>query len=198
VGEGTSRFADAGVDAAVVPEDAGGAGEKPKPKPKPPELGAGASAVWDEARDGEPKEKPTLPALGEGVPSVPAAPAATPNTNCEGVVVDAAEPKPPKGEDDGLAGEPNVVAPNTLFGGDDVLSFSFSLSFSVDLAPNILPEPEELVSPKSFAPGGMLSVNGEADLSFSFSFPSAANDLSDPKSVDDFGGLPNSEEPELS
>lgn len=198
VDESASR--DAGVDAAVGPEDAGGTGGKLKPKPE-----LGAAAVCDEARDGEPKEKPTLPALGEGVPSLPRAlpPAATPNTNCVGVAADAAEPKPPKGEGDALAGEPNV-APNTLLGGD-VLSLSFSLSFSVDLAPNILPEPEELVSPKSFVPGGMLSANGaEANavepslsLSFSFSFPSAT-DLSDPKSVDaDFEGLPNSEVPEF-
>ena len=214
VDDGASRFVDAGVDAVVAPEVAGG-GAKLKPKPKPePKLGA-AAAGWDEARDGEPKEKPTLPALGEGVVPSTRVPAATPNTNCEGVAADVAEPKAPlKGEDDdddddgGLAGEPNVVAPNTLLGGDVLLSFSFSLlslSFSVDLGPNILPELEELlvvpVSPKSFVPGGMLNVNGEAPnveagLSLSFSFPSVVDDLlSDPpKSVDDFGGLPNIED----
>lgn len=201
VDEGTSRFVDAGVDAAVAPEDAGGADEKLKLKP-PPELGAAGAAVWDEARDGEPKEKPTLPALGEGVVPSPAPPAATPNTNWAGVAVDAAEPKPLNGEEDGLAGEPNVVAPNTLLGGDDV-SFSFSLSFSVDLAPNILLELLLLaVSPKSFVPGGMLSVNGAEPNAFeaglSLSFPSAVDDLiSGPKSVDDFGGPPKSEVPEL-
>ena len=205
VDEGASGFVEAGVVVA-------GAGAK-----LPPELGAAAAAAgWDEARDGEPKEKPTLPALGEGVPSAPA-PAATPNTNGEGVAVDVAEPNPPpppppppKGEeDDGLAGEPNVVvAPNTLLGGDAAL-LSFSFSLSVDLAPNILPElvvvVVVLVSPKSFVPGGMLSVNGAApnadEPGLLSSFPSTVDgdddDLSGPKSADDFGGLPNSEVPEL-
>ena len=191
VAEVASRTVDAGV---VAPDDAGGAGAKLKP-----ELGAGV-AVCDGAREGEPKEKPMLPALGEGVPSA-AGPAATPNTNGGGVAVDVAEPKPPKGEDDGLAGEPNVVAPNTLLGGD-ALSLSLSLSDSADLAPNILPE-LVVVSPKSFAPGGMLSENGaepkgaEADLSFSLSFPSVVDDVSDPKSTDDFGGPPNNDVLEL-
>ena len=198
VDEGPSRFVDAGV---VAPDEAGGAGAKPKPKPEPM-AGAADVVVWDGARDGEPKEKPMFPALGDGVSL--AAPAATPNTNGEDVVVvvaaDVAEPKPLKGEEDGLAGEPNGLAPNTLLC-EGVLSFSFSLSmsFSLDFEPNILPVPEELVvlSPKSFAPGGILSVNGEepnrveAGLSVSLSFPSAV-DLSDPKSVDDFGGPPNS------
>ena len=205
VAEGASRFVDAGV---VAPDDAGGAGAKLKLEPEPPKPeGAASGAVWDEPRDGEPKEKPMLPALGEGVVPSGAAPAATPNTKGDGVAADAAaEPKPEKGDVDGLAGEPNVVAPNTLLGGDD-LSLSLSLSsFSEDLAPNILPELEEpavvvvVVSPKSFAPGGMLSENGaepngvDADLSFSLSFPSAEDDLSDPKSVD---GFPKSEEPEV-
>jgi hypothetical protein len=193
VAEVASRTVDAGV---VAPDDAGGAGAKVKPEP---ELGAGA-AVWDGARDGEPKEKPMLPALGEGVVPSAAGPAATPNTNGDGVAADVAEPKPAKGEDDGLAGEPpNVVAPNTLLGGD-----ALSLSDSADdLAPNILPELVVVVSPKSFAPGGMLSENGaepkgvEADLSFSLSFPSAVDDVSDPKSADDFGVPPNSEVLEL-
>lgn len=193
--EGASGLVDAGV---VAPDDAGGAGAKLKPEP-----GAADGAVWDGARDGEPKEKPMLPALGEGVPSL-AVPAATPNTNGEVVVAaDVAEPKLLKGEEDGLAGAPNGLPPNTLLS-EGVLSFSLSLSlsFSADFAPNILPGPEELVvlSPKSFAPGGILSVNSEepngveAGLSLSLSFPSVAvDDLSDPKSVDDFGGPPNSE-----
>lgn len=195
VDEGASRFVDAGV---VAPDDAGGAGAKFKPKPEP-ELGAADGAVWDGPRDGEPKEKPMLPALGEGVSL--AAPAATPNTNGEVVVAaDVAVPKPANGEEDGLAGEPNGLAPNTLLCAG-VLSFSFSLSFSVDFAPNILPALEEpvVLSPKSFAPGGMLSANGEepngveAGLSFSLSFPSVADELSDPNSADDFGGPPKSE-----
>jgi hypothetical protein len=202
VDEGASRFVDAGV---VAPDDAGGAGAKLKPKPEP-ELGAADGAVWDGVRDGEPKEKPMLPALGEGVPSL-ATPAATPNTNGDAVVAAVvAEPKPAKGEEDGLAGELNELAPNTLLC-EVVLSFSFSLSlsqsFSVDFAPNMLPAPEEevVLSPKSFAPGGMLSANGEepngveAGWSFSLSFPSVVDELPDPKSADDFGGPPNSEVP---
>lgn len=199
VDEGASRLVDAGV---VAPDEAGGAGAKPKPKPEP-KAGAADVAVWDGPRDGEPKEKPMLPALGDGVSL--AAPAATPNANGEAVVAgtDVAEPKPLKGEEDVLAGGPNGLAPNTLLC-EGVLSFSFSLSlslsFSLDFAPKILLALEELVvlSPKSFVPGGMLSENGEepnkveVGLSVSLSFPSAVDDLSDPKSADDFGGPPNS------
>ena len=117
-------------------------------------------------------------------------PGATPKPNCAGVVADAAEPKV---NGDVFEGTPNGD-PNVLLGGGAAAGLSFS---SADLivveAPNMLLEPDKLVvaSPKSFAPGAREKPNGPgAGLSFS-SFSSGAA-LSEPKSVEVFGGLPKS------
>jgi hypothetical protein len=189
-----------GVDpgAGVVPVEPAGAGAGADPKI---ELEAG-----DEVRDGEPNEKPTLPALGGGEPSL--APVdATPNPNEAGVVVDDVVPKL-KG--DGFADEPKEV-PNTLpIGGSDgllLLSFSFSPSFSLSLSdfvvaePNILPGVDApTVSPNNFVPETLEKGDGptagadKADPSLSLSSDA---DLSGPKRVEVFGGLPKSEVLEL-
>jgi len=124
-------------------------------------------------------------------------PGATPNPNCAGVAADAAEPKV-KG--DVFEGTPNGV-PNALLGAAAAVALSFSLSFSsadfvIVEALNMLLEPEKLVlvSPKSFVPGARekpKGPGGEAGLSFSLSFSSGVT-LSEPKSVELFGGLPKS------
>lgn len=105
---------------------------------------------------------------------------------------------------DDFEGAPNDP-PNTLLGGaGPALSFSLlsfsSADFIVVDAPNML-EPEEpvVVSLKRFVPGVMVKENDagggvdEAGLSFSLSFSSGAT-LSEPKSVEVFGGLPKSKE----
>jgi hypothetical protein len=181
---------DVDVDADAEAEADVDAGPKIEP-------GAGG-VVCDEVRDGEPKEKPTLPALGGGDPSL--LPAATPNPN-EAGVPDAAAPK---AKDDGFAVEPKEL-PNTLpIGGSDVLlSFSFSLSWSLSsaylvvAAPNVLPEIEgPEVSPNNFVPGAMEKGDcagagaGEAESSLPLSSSAA---LSEPNKAEVLGGSPKSE-----
>jgi hypothetical protein len=101
-------------------------------------------------------------------------------------------------------GAPNGPPNKLLGGGAAALSFSLlsfsSADFVIVDAPNML-EPEEpvVVSLKSFAPGARAKENDagggvdEAGLSFSLSFSSGAL-LSEPKSVEVFGGLPKSKE----
>lgn len=211
-GAGVLAFVDAGVESAVPPPpraagpeaDADVVDVDPKPKTEP---GAVVDVVaCDEVREGEPNEKPTLPALGGGGDDpLPPTPGATPKPNCAGVVADAAEPK---ANDDGFEGTPNGAPPNMLLGGAAAAGLSFSLlsllsfssaDFVIVEAPNMLLEPDKLVlaSPKSFAPGAREKANGpgdgadEAGLSFSISFSSGIT-LSEPKSVEVFGGLPKS------
>jgi hypothetical protein len=198
VGVGVLAFVDAGVESVVPPAAAAAApgadvdGIDAKPKTEP---GAAVDVVvdvaCDDVRDGEPNEKPTLPALGGGGddPSLP--PGATPNPNCAGVAADAAVPK---ANGDDFEGVPNGL-PNMSFSLLSLLFFS-SADFVVVDAPKML-EPEEpvVVSLKSFVPGARFKENGagggtdEAGLSFSLSFSSGAA-LSEPKSVEVFGGLP--------
>jgi hypothetical protein len=201
-GVGVLAFVDAGVDSVVPPAAAPVDVIDANPKTEP---GAAVVVVdvvvCDDVRDGEPNEKPTLPALGGGGDDPSLAPGDTPNPNCAGVAADAAVPKV-NGDDFGDA--PNDP-PNRLLGGAGAaLSFSLLslLSFSsadfVD-APNMLLEPEGPVvaSLKSFVPGAMEKENGagggtdEAGFSLSLSFSSGAT-LSEPKSVEAFGGLPKS------
>jgi hypothetical protein len=204
-GAGVLALVDVGVDSAVPPVPPAGAGaaapeadvDVVDPKPKI-ELGAPVDVVACEevpVREGEPNEKPTLPALGGGGDAPFTPPGATPKPNCAGVAADAAEPKV---NGDAFEGTPNGD-PNVLLGGAAAAGLSFS---SADLivveAPNMLLEPDKLVvaSPKSFALGAREKPNGpgggadEAGLSFS-SFSSGAA-LSEPKSVEVFGGLPKS------
>jgi len=213
-GVGALAFVDAGVDSVVPPAaaveadapraDVGAIDAKPKIEPG---AAVDVDGACDEVCDGEPNEKPTLPALGGGGddPSLP--PGETPNPNCAGVAADDAAV--PKVNGDDFEGVPNGP-PNMLLGGAatalsfsllsllSLLSFS-SADFDVVDAPNMLLEPEEpvVVSLKSFVPGARAKENGtgggadEADLSFSLSF-SSGDALSEPKSVEAFGGLPKS------
>ena len=207
-GAGVLAFIEAGAESAVppvVPPPAGADVVDADPKPK---IGPGAVVdvvVCDEVREGEPNEKPTPALAGGGDDPLAPTPGATPKPNCAGVVADAAEPK---ANGDDFEGTPNGAPPNTLVGGAAAACLSFSslslLSFSsadfvvVVEAPNMLLEPDklELEFPKRFAPGAMEKANGpdsgadEAGLSFSLSFSSGA--LSEPKSVEVFGGFPKS------
>ena len=211
-GAGVLAFVDVGVESTVLPP-AGAAGPEaaidvveadPKPKTEP---GAIVDVVdCDEVREGEPNEKPMLPALGGGGDGpLPPPPRATPKPNCAGVVADAAEPK---ANGDDFEGVPNGAPPKKLVGGAAPAGLSFSLLSLLSLssadfvavdAPNLLLEPDKLVlaSPKRFAPGAREKANGpgggadETGFSFSLSFSSGAT-LSEPKSVEVFGGLPKS------
>ena len=184
-GAGVLAFVDAGVESAVAP--AGAAGPEadvdivdadPKPKTEP---GAKVGVVaCDEVREGEPNEKPTLPALGGGDDPLPPPPGATPKPNCAGVVADAAEPK---ANGDCFEGTPNGAPPNMLLGGAAAASLSVSLLSLLSFSKRFAPGARE----KANGPGGGADEEG---LSFSFSFSSGA--LSEPKSVEVFGGLPKS------
>lgn len=215
-GVGVLAFVDAGVDStpvvpAVLPAAAAAATPELDVKPK---TGPEAAAVvvdvapCDDVRDGEPNEKPTLPALGGGGDDPSRAPGATPNPNCAGVAADGGVPKV-NGDD--FEGAPN--GPPKMLATGAAAAFSFSLlslsslllfssaDFDDDDPPNMLLELEGpvVVSPKIFDPGAREKEYGagdgadEASLSLSLSF-SSTGALSEPKSVEVFGGPPKSKE----
>jgi hypothetical protein len=198
-------FVDAGVDPAVLSPPVPAAGApvaaeadaviivdvEPKIDPEVVADVVVVVVVWDDgARDGDPKEKPTLPALGGVDPSLLPG-GTTPNPNGAGVVEVAAVPK---ANGDGFADEPNAPPDMMLgSGSDDDSAWPFSLSsadFVVVTEPNmLLGAPEELVASwNNLVPGATLKAKGpEAGLSFSLSFSSGAV-LSEPN-IEVFGAL---------
>ena len=218
-GVGVLAFVDVGVDSTVPVVVLPAAAATPEPdvdvvdaKPKT-EPGAAVVVVdvvpCDDVRDGEPNEKPMLPALGGGGDDPSRAPGATPNPNCAGVAADAAVPKVNGNDFEGGApnGPPNMLVTGAAAAFSfSLLSLSSLLSFpSADFVvvdpPNMLPELEEpvVVSPKIFDPGAREKEYGTGDgvdkagWAFSLSF-SSGGALSEPKSVEVFGGLPKSKE----